>query len=69
MPFTERVQFQLPTAAVQPVTVTDGLGRTVATLTSRPDGSVEWRSAASVAASAYFARSTDGKHVFRLLCE
>lgn len=67
MPFHSKVQFQLPTAGTQPVTITDGLGRVVTTLMSRPDGAVEWLPAADVATGTYFARPADGKYVFRLL--
>ncbi|AII52788.1 hypothetical protein [Hymenobacter sp. APR13] len=69
MPFRSQVQFQLPTPGVQPVYVTDGLGRLVATLQSRPDGTVAWAPAASVAPGAYFARPVSGEAVFRLLRE
>ncbi len=67
LPFHDRVQFTLPTATVQPVIITDNLGRLVTTLKSRPDGSVEWLPAADVAAGTYFARSASGGYVCRLL--
>ncbi|GAB3580357.1 hypothetical protein [Hymenobacter daeguensis] len=66
-PFTEQVQFQLPTAGVQQLTVCDNLGRVVAHLTSQPDGRVRWAPAASVPAGLYSARSADGKLTVRLL--
>ncbi|GAB3580353.1 hypothetical protein GCM10027345_21670 [Hymenobacter daeguensis] len=66
-PFTEQVQFQLPTAGVQQLTVCDNLGRVVAHLTSQPDGKVQWAPAASVPAGLYSARSADGKLTVRLL--
>ncbi|MDF7813343.1 hypothetical protein [Hymenobacter sp. YC55] len=67
VPFHDRVQFQLPTAAVQSVTITDNLGRLVTTLKSRPDGSVEWLPSTEVVVGTYFARPTDGSYVCRLL--
>lgn len=67
MPFHNQVQFKLPTAAVQTVTITDGLGRLVDTITSLPDGTVQWVPAADVATGAYFARPTSGGYVCRLL--
>ncbi|UOQ65448.1 hypothetical protein [Hymenobacter volaticus] len=67
LPFHDRVQFKLPTATVQPVTITDYLGRLVTTLKSRPDGSVEWLPSADVAAGTYFARPANGGYVCRLL--
>ncbi|MBC6696819.1 hypothetical protein [Hymenobacter sp. BT190] len=69
MPFRSQVQFRLPTPGVQPVYITDGLGRLMATLQSRPDGSVNWAPAAEVPAGAYFARPGSGEAVFRLLRE
>jgi hypothetical protein len=66
-PFTEQVQFQLPTPGVQQLTVCDNLGRVVARLTSQPDGKVQWTPAASVPAGLYSARSADGKLSVRLL--
>ncbi|UOG74046.1 hypothetical protein MTX78_18220 [Hymenobacter tibetensis] len=67
LPFHDRVQFKLPTAAVQPVTITDNLGRLVTTLKSRSDGSVEWLPSTDVAPGTYFARPADGGYVCRLL--
>jgi hypothetical protein len=67
MPFQHQVRFQLPTPSVQPVVITDGLGRVVATLQSRPDGTVEWQPTAEVAAGIYFARPINGAYTFRLL--
>ncbi|UPL48274.1 hypothetical protein [Hymenobacter sublimis] len=67
-PFREQVQFQLGQAGTQTVSVLDGLGRTVAQLTSKPDGSVVWQPAASLAPGIYVARTADGRQV-RLLRE
>ncbi|WBA40374.1 hypothetical protein [Hymenobacter canadensis] len=67
MPFRSQVQFRLPTPGVQAIHITDGLGRLVATLHSRPDGTVAWSPAADVPAGAYFARPASGEAVFRLL--
>jgi hypothetical protein len=66
-PFTDQVQFQLPKAGVQQLTVCDNLGRVVARLTSQPDGKVQWTPGASVPAGLYSARSADGKLSIRLL--
>jgi hypothetical protein len=66
-PFTEQVQFQLPTAGVQQLTVCDQLGRVVDRLTSQADGKVQWAPNASVPAGLYSARSADGKLSVRLL--
>lgn len=66
-PFTERVQFQLPTPGVQALTVCDNLGRVVAHLTSQPDGKVQWTPGVGVPAGLYSARSADGKLTIRLL--
>ncbi|MBO2009779.1 hypothetical protein [Hymenobacter negativus] len=66
-PFTEQVQFQLPTAGVQQLTVCDNLGRVVAHLTSQVDGKVQWAPGANVPAGLYSARSADGKLSIRLL--
>jgi hypothetical protein len=66
-PFTEQVQFQLPTPGVQHLTVSDNLGRVVAHLTSQPDGRVQWTPGASVPTGLYSARSADGKLTIRLL--
>jgi hypothetical protein len=67
LPFHDRVQFKLPTAAAQTVTITDNLGRLVATLKSHPDGSVEWLPGTAVAAGTYFARPVSGGYVCRLI--
>lgn len=67
LPFHDRVQFKLPTAMVQPVTITDNLGRLVTTLKSRPDGSVEWLPGTDVAVGTYFARPANGSYICRLL--
>jgi hypothetical protein len=66
-PFTSQVQFQLPTAGVQQLTVCDQLGRVVDRLTSQADGKVQWSPAAHVPAGLYSARSADGKLTVRLL--
>jgi hypothetical protein len=66
-PFTSQVQFQLPTAGVQQLTVCDQLGRVVDRLTSQADGKVQWSPAAHVPAGLYSARSADGKLSVRLL--
>ncbi|WP_022825100.1 T9SS type A sorting domain-containing protein [Hymenobacter norwichensis] len=67
VPFHDQVQFKLPVTAVQTVVITDNLGRLVDTITSRPDGSVQWQPTASVAPGIYFARPTGGGYVCRLL--
>jgi len=67
MPFHDQVQFKLLIAAVQTVIVTDGLGRLVDTITSRPDGTVHWLPAADVATGTYFAQPTIGGYICRLL--
>ncbi|TGE22846.1 hypothetical protein [Hymenobacter metallicola] len=67
VPFHERVQFQLTARTTQAVVVTDELGRPVARLSSRPDGLVVWQPGAEVPAGLYFARTTDGRQVARLL--
>jgi hypothetical protein len=69
VPFQGEVQFRLPTPGVQAIRITDGLGRLVATLHSRPDGTVAWSPTAEVPAGAYFARPDSGEVVFRLLRE
>src|SRR6476469_6128661 len=66
-PFHDRVQFQLPTAGTQSMTVFDNLGRAVAQLASAPDGNVSWQPAATLPAGLYVARSADGKLTVRLL--
>src|SRR6476661_1353782 len=66
-PFTDRVQFQLPTAGTQSLTVFDNLGRTVAQLTSAADGKVSWQPAKELPAGLYLARTEDGKLTVRLL--
>ncbi|WP_303310422.1 T9SS type A sorting domain-containing protein [Hymenobacter sp. BT730] len=65
-PFTNSVQFQLPVRKVQDILVTDGLGREVARLSSRPDGRVSWQTNA-LPAGMYFARTIDGSHAVRLV--
>ncbi|MCC3159139.1 hypothetical protein LJ737_17995 [Hymenobacter sp. 15J16-1T3B] len=66
VPFTDHVTFRLPAAQEQAVLITDGLGRAVARLRSRPDGSVTWQPG-PVAAGVYFARTADGQQVARLV--
>jgi hypothetical protein len=66
-PFTNQVQFKLATAGVQPLTICDQLGRTVATINSQPDGTVRWQPAATLPAGLYLARTTDGSQTVRLL--
>ncbi|MCA8831480.1 hypothetical protein [Hymenobacter pini] len=68
-PFREQVQFSLDKPGTQRITVFDGLGRAVAHLTSRPDGSVQWQPTAALAPSLYIARTADGQQQFRLLRE
>jgi hypothetical protein len=68
-PFHEQVQFQLTQPTTQFVTIVDGLGRTVAQLTSRPDGSVLWRPSPTLAPGLYLARTADGQQPVRLLHE
>ncbi|MBF9141855.1 T9SS type A sorting domain-containing protein [Hymenobacter properus] len=66
-PFTEAVQFQLSTPGVQVLTISDNLGRAVATVRSQPDGSVRWQPAATLPAGLYLARTIDGSQSVRLL--
>jgi hypothetical protein len=66
MPFREQVQFQAA-AGTQAVTIIDGLGRTVARLTSQPDGRVLWQPPATLPAGLYVARGADGRLLARLL--
>jgi hypothetical protein len=66
-PFTERVQFQLPKAGVQQLSVHDQLGRLVARLTSQPDGAVQWTPGPEVPAGLYLVRADDGQLSVRLL--
>lgn len=65
-PFTNSVQFQLPMHKVQEILITDGLGREVSRLSSRPDGSVSWQPH-NLPAGMYFARTSDGTHGVRLV--
>ncbi|RPD50164.1 hypothetical protein DNI29_05040 [Hymenobacter sediminis] len=67
-PFREQVSFQLSQKGSQKITVLDGLGRTVANLTSRPDGSVTWQPGPTLPAGLYIARSANGQQL-RLLRE
>lgn len=66
VPFQEEVRFQLIGSGQQPVSIVDGLGRTVAQLTTAADGSVVWHPAPSLAAGVYFARNQSGTQVARL---
>lgn len=66
-PFQSQVSFQV--AKPQPVVVLDGLGRVVAHLKSRPDGTVTWQPTAAVVPGLYFARTADGKQLVRLVRE
>jgi hypothetical protein len=68
-PFREQVQFTLEKPGTQFVTVFDGLGRSVAHLTSRPDGRVQWQPTATLAPGLYVARTADGQQQIRLLRE
>jgi hypothetical protein len=52
---------------IQDLTTRDYLGRAVATVRSRPDGSVHWLPAAAPPAGLYLARSADGSQTVRLL--
>ena len=65
MPFREQVQFRAP--AGQAVTISDGLGRLVAQLSSPADGRVVWASAPTLAAGLYVARGANGQLLARLL--
>ena len=65
-PFQEAVQFRLAGPGQQPVTITDGLGRTVARLQTTADGSLTWRPTPALTAGLYFARTADGTQVARL---
>ncbi|WP_139925857.1 hypothetical protein [Hymenobacter sp. DG01] len=69
MPFREQVRFQLSQPGSQIVQVVDGLGRAVAQLTSRPDGSVLWQPGPTLAPGLYLARTADGQQQVRLLRE
>jgi hypothetical protein len=66
VPFSEVVQFQFAGQGLQPVTITDALGRQVAQLETAADGRVVWQPAAALAAGLYFARNADGTQVARL---
>ncbi|TGD81150.1 hypothetical protein [Hymenobacter wooponensis] len=66
-PFRTQVSFSVATS--QHVTITDGLGRLVEYINSRPDGTATWRPATSVAPGIYFARSADGQQFVRLVRE
>jgi hypothetical protein len=66
-PFRSQVSFKL--SRPQTVTITDGLGRLVEHITSRPDGTITWQPASSLAPGMYFARSADGQQLVRLVRE
>ena len=66
-PFTDQVQFQLLKAGVQALTITDNLGRSVATVASQADGFVRWQPGSEVPAGLYLARTADGQQTVRLL--
>lgn len=66
VPFSEVVRFQFAGKGVQPVVITDALGRNVAQLATAPDGSVVWQPAAALPSGLYFARNLDGTQVARL---
>ncbi|MBF9141963.1 hypothetical protein [Hymenobacter properus] len=66
VPFSEVVRFRFAGAGVQPVTITDALGRQVAQLATAADGSVVWQPGASLSAGLYFARNLAGTQVARL---
>lgn len=66
-PFRSQVSFKLSNP--QTVTITDGLGRLVERVSSRPDGVVTWQPAASVMPGLYFARTADGQQLVRLVRE
>ncbi|AHJ98909.1 hypothetical protein [Hymenobacter swuensis] len=67
MPFHDQVQFQLPRSRSQQILITDEVGRTVAQLTSRADGTVVWQPAGSVKPGTYLARTTEGSYSVRLV--
>ncbi|MBD2724297.1 hypothetical protein [Hymenobacter armeniacus] len=66
VPFREVVQFQFAGKGVQPVTISDALGRQVARLETAADGRVAWQPATALSAGLYFARNADGTQVARL---
>lgn len=66
VPFSEVVRFQFAGSGVQPVSITDALGRQVAQLETAADGRVMWRPAAALSAGLYFARNAAGTQVARL---
>ncbi|MBB4600202.1 hypothetical protein HNQ93_000318 [Hymenobacter luteus] len=68
-PFHEQVRFQLSQPGSRSLTVVDGLGRAVAQLTSRPDGSVLWQPGPALTPGLYLARTADGQEQVRLLRE
>ncbi|MBF9141962.1 Ig-like domain-containing protein [Hymenobacter properus] len=65
-PFSEAVRFQFAGRGVQPVVITDALGRQVAKLATTADGSAVWQPGAALPAGLYFARNTQGTQVARL---
>lgn len=66
VPFSEVVRFQFAGQGVQPVTITDALGRKVAQLETAADGSVVWQPTTALPNGLYFARNADGTQVARL---
>ncbi len=66
-PFAGAVQFQLPTSGAKTLTVTDALGRNVATLLTSATGAGRWQPDAGLAPGLYLARTADGSAVVRLL--
>jgi hypothetical protein len=65
-PFSAVVRFQFAEQGIQPVTITDALGRKVAQFKTTQDGSAVWQPAATLSAGLYFARNADGTQVARL---
>lgn len=65
-PFSDEVRLQFTGSGSQAVLIADELGRTVARLTTAPDGSIVWRPAANLSAGLYFARNQSGTQVARL---
>ncbi|GGE95952.1 hypothetical protein GCM10011383_03390 [Hymenobacter cavernae] len=67
VPFHEQVRFQLTTHKAQAILIVDELGRTVDQLTSRADGTVIWRPAATIRPGLYIARTANGQQLQRLI--
>ncbi|MFD2721429.1 hypothetical protein ACFST9_22130 [Hymenobacter monticola] len=66
MPFSETVRFQFAGQGVQPVIITDALGRLVTRVATAADGTVVWQPGAALPAGLYFARNAQGTQVARL---